>query len=312
MKYALAELAAGKTPSGKELLPGVLTWAEYQHRLATWDAVRACVGIHAQFWKGRENLLYPPAWLNNAEDLWRKYRSQGVYELSRFARERRAEGVGVDPAEGGDSTVFVAVDRWGVLEILSDKTPDTNVISGNLLAFVRKWGCPDEGVCIDRGGGGKELADRVRAQGIQVRTVAFGESVALEPRRGRTPFADRTEAHEEKYVYLNRRAQMYHNLSLLLDPASPQGGFGLPPADAPEGGRAAENLRKQLAVIPRLLDDEGRYWLPSKGNVTEQMRRSRQKTLIEMIGHSPDEADALVLAVHGMTDKGSVFIAGAR
>jgi hypothetical protein len=51
-----------------------------------------------------------------------------------------------------------------------------------------------------------------------------------------------------------------------------------------------------------MYDEEGRMMLLPKsrkpgGNAT-------QKTLTELIGHSPDEADALALAVHAMLHPG--------
>jgi hypothetical protein len=38
---------------------------------------------------------------------------------------------------------------------------------------------------------------------------------------------------------------------------------------------------------------------------------SHDRCLVDLIGHSPDEADAMVLAVHAMLDRGTRAKAGA-
>ena len=53
---------------------------------------------------------------------------------------------------------------------------------------------------------------------------------------------------------------------------------------------------------------EGKIVLPPK---YKKDRNSTQVTLTELIGHSPDEADALALAVYGLTKKQRRNTAGA-
>ena len=67
-------------------------------------------------------------------------------------------------------------------------------------------------------------------------------------------------------------------------------------------------LRQQLAPIPIQYDGEGKIVLPPK---YKKDRNSTQITLTELIGHSPDEADALALAVYGLTKKQRRNTAGA-
>lgn len=304
VRLALAQIRAGEVPTGEELVPGVLGYAEYQRRLETWDAVRQCYGLDAEFYVGAELLLFPPEWLNYAE--------QVALGLSR--RERKARGVGIDPAEGGDKTAMAAVDEYGVLEMVSVKTPDTSIIEGRVIAFLDKHGVPGDRCCIDRGGGGKQLADNLRARvfpGVGnrlrgIRTVGFGEAPTLEVKRGAHLLDARRNIIEERGTFVSRRAEMYWDLSNLLDPArerlidprlSPAKGFGIPAV-------GVGDLRRQLAVIPKLYDrDGGRLRLPPK-NRTGTTHKG-EKTLIELIGHSPDEADALVLAVHAMLHRGA-------
>lgn len=81
-------------------------------------------------------------------------------------------------------------------------------------------------------------------------------------------------------------------IRLLIDPAENPDGFGIP-ANIP-------NLRSQLAPIPLTLDGEGRIILPPKNKRTAT---DKQPCLIDIIGHSPDEADALALATFAMNGR---------
>jgi hypothetical protein len=124
---------------------------------------------------------------------------------------------------------------------------------------------------FDRGGGGKQHADRMRAMGYPVRTVAFGEAVTPDIRRGLRRIDERVEAQEERYVYLNRRAEMYGTLRELIDPARDVPVFALP----------AEYtvLRRQLSPIPLMFDAEGRLKLPPKNRTSAE---SNITTLTEL------------------------------
>ena len=296
------ERAQGKEPSDKVVVPGVLSWGDYQRALATWDVVRQCVGLQGEFYQGAEELLFPSAWLERAETLARELRSRPEWGVAGEEALSKAYAIGIDSAEGGDSTVFVAVNHLGVVDLIAMKTHDTSVIVGQAIAFMLKHRVPASRVAFDRGGGGKQHADQLRAKGYDVRTVAFGESVTREPKRtfGKERYTDRRELAEDKYVYFNRRAEMYGELSLLLDPSVNPNGFAIP-AEWPE-------IRKQLAPIPRRYDSEGRLVLLPKN---KRDPGSKEKTLVELIGHSPDEADALVLACHAMLHEPKAIVAGA-
>src|SRR5690606_16429275 len=133
----------------------------------------------------------------------------------------------------------------------------------------------------------------LRAMGYPVRTVAFGESIALEPRRGVTRVEERRRLQEERYVYLNRRAQLYGELSILMNPAGPRGGWAVDP----DAGTAHLELIRQLSLIPTVYDREGRLKIPPKDRDRPD---SQEVTLRSILGRSPDEADAVVLAAWAM------------
>ena len=60
-------------------------------------------------------------------------------------------------------------------------------------------------------------------------------------------------------------------------------------------------LRRQLAPIPLRYDSEGRLILPPKHKTDGS--DSKIETMVDLIGCSPDEADALVLATFGIMNK---------
>jgi hypothetical protein len=225
--------------------------------------------------------LYPPEWLEHAASRAREVLGQ----------KRQAKAIGCDPAEGGDKSCWAVVDELGLIHLLSLSTPDTTVIPKETVRLMRDYGVPAERVLFDRGGGGKEHADRLRSMGHNVGTVSFGETPSAELRRGATPFAERRDVREEKFSYRNLRAEMYYGLRRLLDPCTGTG-FAIP-------GEYAK-LRRQLNVIPLKHDSEGRIELPPKNKRNQE---SKEPSLVELIGHSPDELDSLVLAVHALLNK---------
>jgi hypothetical protein len=293
VRLCTAQVEAGREPDDsrtRKLYPGVITYDDYLKRRKLWDKVRQCVGLDAEFYLGSQLLLYPPDWLNLAEEYAQELRG----------KRRQAKGIGIDPAEGGDSTAMSAVDELGLIEQVSRKTPDTNVIVGEALAFMKRHGAEPSQVCIDAGGGGKQHADRLRSMGFPVRVVRFGETLALDPKRGLTLIETRLENKEERYEYVTRRAQMAGELRELLDPSNTCGRFAIP--------EEYRELRRQMAPIPLTYDAEGRLYLIPKD---KKDKNSKVKTLKELLGRSPDEWDSLLLAVHAMLHKKTLVEAGA-
>lgn len=285
VRLALAEIKAGKKPSGRIIVPGVLPYEDYLYCRSNWDEMKQCAGLDADFWEGGNVLMYPPAWLNRAETL-----ADGLRNKKRMGR-----GLGCDPAEGGDRTAWTVVDEFGIVKQEARKTPDTDEIVGQTLALMREYAVPADRVCFDRGGG-KPHADRLRKMGFPVRTIGFGEPVSLDIKHGRSTVAVRRDVREEKYAFKNRRAQMYYELREQLDPHNP--GFAIP--------KEYTELRHQMSVIPLKYDGEGRMVLLPKHSEDKN-----ELTLTKLIGHSPDECDSLALALHAMRHKAHRAIAGA-
>lgn len=300
VQLALLQKEAGLPVTNEILVPGLLDYPEYIKRRKTWDPVRQCVSLDATFYEGAKQLLYPPDWLNAAEAA-----AEGLPPM------RKAKAIGIDPAEGTDNTTYTAVDELGLIEQVCHKTPDTTDVTSFALAFMRKHAVPPERVFFDRGGGGKQHADRLRKMGYNVSTVGFGEGATPERRRGVTQLSQAKMNDETRYAYKNRRAEMYGLLRELLDPsligskdAMPWVGhrknvFALPYSIAnrprEDGG---PSLRGQLAPMPLKYDEEGRMWMLPKSKKNPDSKEECLKDLLG--GFSPDEADSLVLATFGL------------
>jgi len=286
VRLAQKEIQAGREPSGRIIVPGVKSYAEYLKNRETWDPIQQCVSLDAQFYLGAEVMMYPEAWLDRAHSLADRGARGGMRTM------------GIDTAEGGDSSCWTVVDEYGIIHQLSTKTPDTSMIVNQTLSLMNTYNIEARNVLFDRGGGGKQHADRLRQIGHKVRTVGFGEQASNpnQYRRMRTS-REKSEDSEIRYTYKNRRAEMYGILRELLDPDVGDG-FGIP--------RELSELRRQLAPIPLQFDAEGRMMLLPKDKTT---RDSKQSTLKELLGCSPDEADSLALAVFGMKRKQRAAVA---
>jgi hypothetical protein len=314
IKLARKQIAKGRIPDDERLIPGVKSWSQYQLDLKLMDPIEQSVSLLAQFYEGAQVKLIPQEWLQHAHDLALELQSQGrilskdpltgkqVFR-KRSTGKRKAKAIGVDTAEGGDMTVWCAVDEDGILDIISEKTPDTSKIPGKTIAFMKEWACKPEDVLFDRGGGGYQHVQQLHRMGFPVRCVMFGEQATMVDKYIRY-FHTRKEKRvdvEVRTIYKNRRAEMYGTLREILNPANETGFTIHPKYDIALPGR--RSLCGQLKVIPLWRTDEGILYLPPKHLNPDQKENPDKTTLVKMIGHSPDEADALVLAVFGMTHK---------
>lgn len=305
--FALEQIRRGLKPTNEAVCPGVLTWARYQEKLNTWEPRRKCEGLDAEWYEGHEYKLIPKEWLNAAEAFaeW--------LITSKSNRSILARYMGVDSGAGGDDSAWCVGDRLGVLDIVSMKTPDTNHVYGTTLEMRRKWNVSDTRIIFDLGGGGTEHVNRLRASGYPVRATGFGKQPKIEARRGMKGFEEKRNAEEDAYAYLNRRSEMYYDARIIMErteegiyvPKNWNGsnidGFGLPKILCAE-------LRRQLECVPMDWDGEGRFKLLPKD---DPKRPENPKTFRNLIGRSPDQADAFVLMLFGMTHKPIRMQAGA-
>ncbi len=283
------------------LIPGVKSFSEYCKNRKLWDPIKQCVSLDADWSEDASSKMYPQEWLRRCIEI--------AAELDKKLPrgKRRAKSMGIDCAEGGDDTCWTVIDEYGVLEEVAVKTSDTSTIYKRTLAMMMRWNLDGEDVWFDRGGGGQAQADFMRDKGYDVNTVHFGEKPSSpESHRRRFMTAkdddERRDIQETKQIYKNRRVEMYGILRFeLMDPFFNEVGFGIP-AEYTE-------LHRQLAVFPLRYDEEGRIILPPKNN--KPGGKKEQETIVQMLGCSPDRADALVLATFGLLRRPEDITAGA-
>ena len=275
----MAWRAKGETGPVPEVVPGVLSYHEYQRGDRNWDEAKKCVRLHGRFYEGGELSLFRPDWLDAAEDIWRdlqKVKRGPVFWL------------GVDVAAGGrDLNCWVVTDHLGVAEIDPRKSQeDTTVIQKITLQIMAKYDIAPRRVCFDKGAGGGQHVDYMRQAGCQVRAVNFGAGA------------------QDKKAYVNRRVEMYCLLARAFDPVrwahetmklddgqivdrrAWASCFALPPDD--------HLLRQELAVLPIQYEKDGRQSLPSKRPTGKKVKGAIY--LEDLLGRSPDRADALALS----------------
>lgn len=260
----------------EDVIPGVLSYDLYLQRRKMWDPMRQCIGLDGQFYLGSEALMFPTDWLNAS--------TAAAKELE--GKQREAKAIGVDTAEGGDSTCWCVIDELGIIELISMKTPDTNMIPGKTRALAERYNLSPKQVMFDSGGGGSIHVDRLRANRFPCRTVGFGES-ANDDKPRFLPYQRRDESYNKSAGYKNRRAQMYWFIREAIDPNG-KTPFGIP--------HRFQELRRQLGPIPLRYDEEGRVLLLPK----KTKHGSTTDSLESLLGCSPDEADSLAVAMYAM------------
>ena len=302
VKFALAQQAKGIVPDDTMVIPGVKSWSKYQANLKMWDPIEQSVKLDAEFYEGTTLRMFPKDWLDRAEEMAELLRLKGV--------KRGPFALGVDPAEGGDKTAVCVGDQLGIVDMEYGQTPNTADIKHMILRFMKKYSIDPSRVMIDRGGGGKQIADQLREMDQEVRTVSFGEAILSPIQRGIVQPEERLEVREERYTYKNRRAQMYGRLMERLDPEDPENPntkkmtYAIPHR-FPSGGFAAD-LRDELEPIPKKYKEGMLYMLPKH----KTGKNEAEETLTELIGHSPDLADSAVLMLYGVEQPEEFVVGG--
>ena len=266
------------------VVPGLLSRDEFDEWNATWDEPRKRVRLFGLLPSEEEQKLFPPSWLDLAQQLSTKLRQQERW------RDDGPYALGIDVAfGGGDLTAWVVLGRWGVRHVQAQATPNTAIISGYTIELMRRYRIRAWAVAFDSGGGGKQIADMLRARD----EMEFGEIVDVS--FGARPLDDKK--------YNNRRTELYGELRLVLEATDerrellvlPAGEWpievqclALPPDDA--------RLREDLAVLPYEWDTEGLLRLPPKDRRTGSSLHQERTIRERLNGRSPDRGDALVLA----------------
>lgn len=287
------KLAKARVPGPyPSIVPGVLSYGEYRRRLKIWDKIKIQMRLHGHFYEGDETLVFPPEWLDLAEQVYSTLFPKGYERSQKPSSLNPAMALGVDAGAGRDLTCWTVINRKSVIKQQAIPTPNTMEIASRTIRYMVQYKIPPHRVCFDAGGGGKQIADRLREQGYPVKTVAFGES-PTPPKGLRVKRTQEKEAQaERRQIYKNRRAEMYGMTREVLDPSTNEQVFGIPVE--------LYELRKEMAIMPLLYDSEGKMFLPPKDRPPTAAERTEIITIKKLLGHSPDRADSLVLAIFAL------------
>lgn len=293
VRLALSEIDKGKKPSNKMLIPGVVTYEDYQIRRKTWDPITQTIGLDAEFYEGSDVMLYP------------KDRINASSQRAILNTENIPVSLGVDPASGGDSTSFAESSNTKLVNLESLKTPDTQTIVDIVVTKIERNNLEPKMVNIDSGGGGLQIAHQLRRRGYPVRVVNFGSAFKMARRAGVAPVKVRDESEEKQKAFKNIRAFLFYLLSLRLDPGSGYELFDIPEKLLKYGVPGNATLREQMEPIPLLFDDKGIIYMLSKSRKSNipGAAKDKQITLTELIGHSPDELEAVLLSLYAQYNK---------
>lgn len=286
-----------------KVIPGVLSYEEYVRRQAKWDKIKQQIRLHGKFYEGSEALCFPPEWLDAAERSFAALRIQG-YD-SNAPRTTQAAAMGVDCGAGRDLSVWTLIDRQGVIYQESLVTEDTSKISSKTIELMRRFSVPEDRICFDAGGGGKQIVDHLRSQGFKrLRAVAFGSSPTPPPQRKIKRKDEKVDAKEDQWTYKNKRAEMHGILRMWLDPSINDPVFAIP--------EELYQLREELACLPMWFDPDGKMLLPPKDKPPHQEDKPNAITIKKLLGRSPDRADSLVLAVYALEKKSKAMVGAMR
>lgn len=274
------------------VIPGVLSYDEYRRRLKIWDKYKIKVRLHGLFNEGDDTLLYPPEWLDNCERMYARCCPLGYETSCRGKGSPQGLAMGVDAGQGRDLTVWTIICHSYLIYQETKQTPEPATMIKRTIELANEFHVPVEKILFDAGGGGFQLASVMRGEPYRkkVNTVWFGES----PTDRRPPKrSDKKEVQfEHRQIYKNKRAEMYDVLRQRIDPSINAEPFGLPVE--------LYELRRDLAIMPLMWDNEGKMFLPPKDRKSTDKENKDLITIKKLLGRSPDRADSLVLAAFAL------------
>lgn len=236
-------------------------WADQRKR--QWGAESALYAnrVLGEFHEGDEDTLIPLSWIDAAIQRWREWDDAGRPEL---------EGrnfVGVDVARsGGDATVFAHRTGSAITELERHHKEDTMRTAGRIIPLSRRRDEDDEPACwpvVDSAGVGGGVVDRLRELKLPVLAYTGASKTSARDRTGEFGFA-------------NTRSAAYWHMRELLDPA-----YGseimLPDSDL------------------MISDLNTPTWSITTG-VPPKIKVEDKDDVVEKLGRSPDDGDAVVMA----------------
>ncbi|QDU17909.1 hypothetical protein CA11_57600 [Gimesia maris] len=188
------------------------------------------------------------------------------------------EGFGLDVAASrfGDASVLAVGGRYGIRAIHECQFSDTQQTMSWVLETANSHGVDlEQGIvpiAIDWGGGyGNAVGDPLKKRNVNVIEIHGNASSNLDSKK-----------------YANKRAELYGEAARRLDPA---GDFRMMPFALPDNQR----LKAELVAPEKIYagHDGEKYYITPKGRRGSDANYNG-KTLHEILGRSPDRADAVV------------------
>lgn len=237
-----------------------------------------------------------PEWLVEPIRFWRRWNqlwlraSQANHPLARKLLNGilPVEGFGLDVAASryGDTSVLAVGGRYGIRAIHECQFSDTQQTMWWILETALVYGIDlKQGavpIAIDWGGGyGNAVGDPLKKLNVHVIEV-HGNATS--------------DVDSQKYA--NKRAELYGEAGRRLDPA---GDFRMMPFGLPDNDR----LKAELVAPTKIYSghDGEKYYITPKGRRGAD-ENFMGKTLREILGRSPDRADAVVYCLCALRDQG--------
>ncbi|QDV53837.1 hypothetical protein Enr17x_59200 [Gimesia fumaroli] len=236
-----------------------------------------------------------PEWLVKPIRFWRRWNqlwlraSQGNHSLALKILDHilPVEGFGLDVAASryGDTSVLAVGGRYGIRAIHECQFSDTQQTMEWVLETALIYGINlKQGavpIAIDWGGGyGNAVGDPLKKLNVHVIEVHGNAASDLNTKK-----------------YANKRAELYGEAGRRLDPA---GDFRMMPFGLPDN----ERLKAELIAPAKIYSghDGEKYYITPKGRRGAD-ENYMGKTLREMLGRSPDRADAVVYCLCAIRDQ---------
>lgn len=233
-------------------------------------------------------LLAPARFWCRWNQLWlRASEGRHTWALSLLEKILPVEALGLDVAASryGDTSVLAIGGRYGIRAIHECQFSDTQQTMSWVLETALSYGIDlKQGrvpIAIDWGGGyGNAVGDPLKKLNVHVIEIYGNASSDIDSQK-----------------YANKRAELYGEAGRRLDPA---GDFRMIPFALPDNDR----LKAELVAPAKIYagHDGEKYYITPKGRRGAD-ENFMGKTLREMLGRSPDRADAVVYCLCALRDQ---------
>lgn len=288
-----------------DVVPGVLSYGDFQRFSKIWPAHKRRWGLEGLFPDETTNRLFPEDWLELSHALYAILQRHNA-DLQARGRQPKlgqplALGIDCGRSVSGDLTTFTVVGKYGWVHSESHHIADTAVTYRKTIDLARRFKIKPTFIAFDQAIGGP-IADQLRdRKGWDVADVNFGST-----------------EHIDREKYANQRASLYGELAAAMelryriaDDGSKrlrgrlQKMLDTPPGEWPKPWtclaipREETELRRELAVLPRQHSQRsGALLLPPKEPRPGRKLRPGEFCLRELLGRSPDRGDSFVLAFY--------------